>query len=120
MICEFCDHGNEVMGNDLAYAVYDKHPVSEGHMLVIPRRHVASFFATSREEREALMELLKGARDHLIAEFSPQGFNLGINEGGAAGQTIEHLHIHLIPRYEGDMEDPRGGIRGAIPEKRTY
>jgi diadenosine tetraphosphate (Ap4A) HIT family hydrolase len=120
MECVFCRRDNVVMENGLAYAVYDKHPVSEGHMLVIPKRHVTSFFEASKEERAALMEMLEKARERIASEHSPQGFNIGINEGGAAGQTIEHLHIHLIPRYEGDMDDPRGGIRGAIPGKRAY
>jgi diadenosine tetraphosphate (Ap4A) HIT family hydrolase len=120
MDCVFCDYGNKLLENDLAYAIYDKHPVSEGHVLVTPKRHVSSFFETSHEERKALLEMLEQAREYIISEFSPHGFNVGINEGKAAGQTIAHLHIHLIPRYEGDVEEPRGGIRGAIPEKRIY
>ena len=120
MVCVFCNPDDVVMENDLAYVIHDRHPVSEGHLLVIPKRHVVSFFETSREERKALMEMLEGARQYIISEHSPQGFNIGINEGEAAGQTVEHLHIHLIPRYEGDIDDPRGGIRGAIPEKRIY
>ncbi len=120
MGCIFCDYEDKLLENDLAYAAYDKHPVSPGHVLVIPKRHTASFFETTQEERKALLEMLEKAREHLIDEYSPQGFNIGINEGKAAGQTIAHLHIHLIPRYEGDMDDPRGGIRGAIPGKRMY
>jgi len=120
MACVFCNPEDVVVENDLAYVVYDKHPVSEGHLLVIPKRHLASFFETSLEERKALLEMLERAREHVIYEHSPQGFNIGINEGRAAGQTVEHLHIHLIPRYDGDMDDPRGGIRGAIPDKRVY
>lgn len=120
MTCVFCDYEDKLLENDLACAVYDRHPVSPGHVLIIPKRHVASFFETSREERKALLELLEKAREHIIADFSPHGFNIGINEGRAAGQTIAHLHIHLIPRYEGDVAEPRGGIRGAIPDKRIY
>jgi diadenosine tetraphosphate (Ap4A) HIT family hydrolase len=120
MVCVFCNHEKKLMENDLAYVVFDEHPVSEGHLLVIPKRHVASFFETDREERKALLEMLERAREYIASEYSPQGFNIGINEGEAAGQTVEHLHIHLIPRYGGDIDDPRGGIRGAIPEKRIY
>ena len=120
MDCVFCDYESKLLENDLAFAVYDKHPVSPGHVLIIPKRHVTSFFETTPEERKAMLEMLEKAREYIISEFAPQGFNIGINEGRAAGQTIAHLHIHLIPRYEGDVEEPRGGIRGAIPEKRIY
>lgn len=120
MECVFCGDMNRLMENALAFAVYDKNPVSDGHMLIIPKRHVRSFFETSPEERKSMLELLERAREHLIEEFEPDGFNIGINDGLAAGQTIMHLHIHIIPRYKGDIENPTGGIRGAIPEKRIY
>ena len=120
MACVFCNHDNKLMENDLAYVVEDRHPVGEGHLLIIPKGHVSSLFEADGGERKALMEMLERAREYVISEYSPQGFNIGINEGRAAGQTVEHLHIHLIPRYEGDIDDPRGGIRGAIPEKRIY
>jgi len=120
MSCAFCAYENKLLESDLVYAVYDKHPVSPGHVLIVPKRHVSSFFETSPEEKQALLEMLEKAREYIVSEFSPHGFNIGINEGEAAGQTITHLHIHLIPRYEGDIEEPRGGIRGAIPGKRIY
>lgn len=118
--CPFCDRSDYVMENDLAYTIYDMYPASEGHMLIVPKRHVESLFETRKEEKRALLELLEKARDFLIAKHRPDGFNIGINEGRAAGQTIGHLHVHCIPRYRGDVEDPTGGVRGAIPEKRIY
>jgi diadenosine tetraphosphate (Ap4A) HIT family hydrolase len=94
--------------------------VSPGHSLVIPKRHVGSFFETSSEERAALLDLLDQAQAAAKAEFRPDGFNIGINDGASAGQTVPHLHIHLIPRFQGDMPDPRGGVRWVIPEKADY
>lgn len=88
--------------------------------MVIPKKHIASFFEASKEERHALLALLDEAKLAAAAEFSPDGFNIGINDGVAAGQTVPHLHIHLIPRYSGDLEDPRGGVRWVIPEKADY
>lgn len=118
--CAFCNSSETVLENDLAYSVFDRFPVSEGHMLIIPKRHVESFFDTTREERDALGQLVERCRDLLMERYRPDGFNLGVNDGEAAGQTVMHLHIHLIPRYRGDIDDPRGGIRGAIPGKRKY
>lgn len=106
--------------NDRAVVVRDAFPVTLGHTLVIPTRHVASFFDATADEREALLTLLDRAREQLRAKFRPDGFNIGINDGRAAGQTIGHLHIHLIPRYAGDREDPRGGVRWVVPEKAAY
>jgi len=97
-----------VMSNALAVAIRDAHPVSPGHTLVIPRRHVASFFDATGEERLALFELLDEARRVLDAELRPAAYNIGVNDGAAAGQTIAHLHVHLMPRYAGDEGDPRG------------
>jgi diadenosine tetraphosphate (Ap4A) HIT family hydrolase len=88
--------------------------------LVIPKRHVGSFFEVSLEERIALLDLLDQAKASAVAEFRPDGFNIGINDGAAAGQTVPHLHIHLIPRRAGDQKDPRGGVRWVIPEKADY
>jgi diadenosine tetraphosphate (Ap4A) HIT family hydrolase len=87
---------------------------------VIPRRHVASFFDATPLEREAMLALLDMAKQQLQAEFGPAGYNVGINDGAAAGQTICHLHMHLIPRYPGDRPDPRGGVRWVIPDKADY
>lgn len=106
--------------NAHAFWIRDGFPVSRGHSLVIPRRHLASFFEATQEERSALLALLDDARAAAIAEFQPDGFNIGINDGAAAGQTVPHLHIHLIPRYAGDVQDPRGGIRWVLPERADY
>jgi len=94
--------------------------VSPGHTLIIPRRHIASFFEVTEEEQTDLMALLLQARVDLDQALRPAGYNVGINDGPAAGQTVPHLHIHLIPRYEGDRLDPRGGVRWVLPEKADY
>lgn len=100
--------------------IRDAFPVSPGHSLVIPKRHVGSFFDVSDAERDALLGLLEVAKAAAGREFEPAGYNIGINDGSAAGQTVPHLHIHLIPRYDGDMPDPRGGVRWVIPSKADY
>jgi diadenosine tetraphosphate (Ap4A) HIT family hydrolase len=87
---------------------------------VVPRRHVASYFDVTPEERQALWDMVERARKWLREKHHPDGFNLGVNVGESAGQTVMHLHIHVIPRYQGDMEDPRGGVRGVIPGKQQY
>ena len=120
MNCVFCNHENVIFENELAYAVYYKYPVSEGHMLVITKRHKASFFESTEAEKEALFQMLGKCKDIIEKEHSPDGYNIGINDGEHAGQTIMHLHIHVIPRYKGDVEDPRGGVRGVIPYKKVY
>jgi diadenosine tetraphosphate (Ap4A) HIT family hydrolase len=104
----------------LAFACLDRHPVAPGHILVIPVRHAASWFELSRREQAAMLELLDRAKGYLDARCSPDGYTIGINEGAAAGQTIFHVHLHLIPRFANDVEDPRGGIRGVIPGKQRY
>jgi diadenosine tetraphosphate (Ap4A) HIT family hydrolase len=101
-------------------AVRDSFPVSPGHTLVIPRRHIGSFFELWAEERAAMLALLDSAKAGVEAEFHPDGYNIGINDGSAAGQTVPHLHIHLIPRYAGDTPDPRGGVRWVLPAKAKY
>jgi len=120
--CPFCSLPEErlVDANDLAVVVRDGFPVSKGHSLVIPRRHVGSWFDVTPEEQRVLLVLLGRARRQLDGEFSPDGYNIGINDGPAAGQTVRHLHIHLIPRYAGDTEDPRGGVRWVFPHKAAY
>ncbi len=118
--CIFCNQEALILENDLAWARYDKYPVSPGHLLIISKRHVADFFDTTIEERRALNDLLQEAKKMLEREYSPDGYNIGVNCGEAAGQTIMHLHIHLIPRYQGDIDNPRGGVRGVIPDKRIY
>ncbi len=111
---------DHVAANSLAFAIRDGFPVSPGHTLVIPRREIATWFDASREEQHALMELVGEVKALLDAHYHPDGYNIGINVGAAAGQTVMHLHVHVIPRYKGDMADPRGGVRHVIPEKGKY
>lgn len=120
--CPFCliAAGTSVAKDALVFAVRDTLPVSPGHTLILPKRHIASIFEATTGEVAELWELLRRERAKLIDEFSPDGFNIGINDGLASGQTILHLHIHLIPRYKGDMPDPRGGIRWIFPDKAVY
>jgi diadenosine tetraphosphate (Ap4A) HIT family hydrolase len=120
--CPFCspDKSRHVLTNDYGYSIYDSYPVSPGHSLIIPKRHYSSFFDATREEQIALLDLVNEMQQVLINERSPEGFNVGINVGEAAGQTVMHLHIHLIPRYAGDTEDPRGGVRWIFPDKAAY
>ncbi|QOY35305.1 HIT family protein [Anaerobacillus isosaccharinicus] len=118
--CPFCNPENIVLSNDLAFAIFDIYPVNQGHLLIIPKRNVSDFFDTKNEEREAINQLLEQGKTLLEERYSPDGYNIGINCGETAGQTIFHVHVHLIPRYKGDMENPRGGVRGVIPEKRIY
>lgn len=120
--CPFCELAESRIaeGDELALVVRDAFPVSPGHTLIIPRRQVGSFFATTMQERASLMCLLENAKVMLEREYSPAGYNIGINDGPAAGQTVPHLHIHLIPRYAGDTADPRGGLRWVLPDKAKY
>ncbi len=120
--CPFCHIPREkyVEETDLVYAKRDIHPVNEGHTLIIPKRHIATFFEATAEERLDLMNTVEKARQALLEEFRPDGFNIGINEGLAGGQSVMHLHIHLIPRYTGDIDNPQGGVRGCIPDKQKY
>lgn len=120
--CPFCNLVQDriVAANDHAVAFFDGFPISPGHVLIVPRRHVASFFDVSEEERRDLFALLTTMREKLVQEKKADGFNVGINDGEAAGQTVLHLHIHLIPRFSGDMPDPRGGVRWIFPQKAVY
>jgi diadenosine tetraphosphate (Ap4A) HIT family hydrolase len=122
MQCPFCavPATRLVAENALAVAIRDAFPVNPGHTLLIPRRHVASWFETSREERLAILELVDETRNQLDAESRPDGYNIGINAGEPAGQTVMHLHVHLIPRFVGDVDDPAGGVRFVIPERGDY
>jgi diadenosine tetraphosphate (Ap4A) HIT family hydrolase len=121
-ICPFCnpDNSRVIITNDHAIAIHDGYPVTFGHCLIVPKRHISSFFEATREEQTELLDLLAEMRQHLLEERNPDGFNIGINDGAAAGQTVMHLHIHLIPRYSGDMPDPRGGVRWIFPENAAY
>jgi len=120
--CPFCNlpADRQVLANDRAVAIRDGFPVSSGHTLIILRRHLGSFFEITEAERADLMALLAAARDDLDRQLRPAGYNIGINDGATAGQTVPHLHIHLIPRYEGDRDDPRGGVRWVLPDKAAY
>jgi diadenosine tetraphosphate (Ap4A) HIT family hydrolase len=120
--CAFCALAPElVLGeNDHAAWFLDIHPVSPGHSLIVPKRHVESFFETTQTEREAMLMLLDRAREHVCKDHAPSGYNIGINEGSAAGQTVPHLHVHLIPRFPGDTDNPRGGVRWVLPKRADY
>lgn len=120
--CPFCamPPARIVAANRHGMVVRDAYPVSPGHTLVIAQRHVGSFFELGKDEREGLLELLDEAKRRIEADHQPDGYNIGINDGPAAGQTVPHLHIHLIPRYSGDQPDPRGGVRWVMPEKAKY
>ncbi len=122
MACFMCsiDPDAIVTENDLALAFRDSYPVSTGHTLVITRRHAETWFDATKKEQRALLELVTEIKATLDDELHPDGYNVGFNAGEAAGQTVMHLHLHVIPRFDGDIEDPRGGIRGAIPAKRIY
>ena len=122
LTCPFCNPPPDeiLLANDLCYARYDKYPASPGHLLLIPFRHVAGLFDATDAELTALLALAREAKTLLDERLHPDGYNVGANVGAAAGQTVMHLHVHVIPRYAGDVEDPRGGVRGAIPEKRRY
>lgn len=122
MTCPFCTLPIEriVDSSDHAIWIFDGFPVSLGHSLIIPKRHVLSFFDISFEEHLGMIALLNQARDTIEREHHPDGYNIGINDGRAAGQTVSHLHLHLIPRYRNDVADPRGGVRWVIPDKADY
>jgi len=122
MKCIFCnpDEENIVLRNNHGYARYDGYPVSPGHLLVIPYRHVSSLFELTDKEVQGLWSLVKAGKEFLDEKYHPEGFNVGVNVGEAAGQSVFHVHIHLIPRYHGDIEDPKGGVRGVIPGRREY
>jgi len=120
--CPFCTIAPDkfVDQNHHTFTVRDTLPISPGHTLIVPKRHIASIFEATTDEVAALWDALQQSRTQLLKEFSADGYNIGINDGLVAGQTILHLHIHLIPRYDGDMPDPRGGIRWIFPDKAVY
>ena len=120
--CPFChpDPERVFLETDLVIGLWDKYPVSPGHALLVPRRHVADWFEATPAEQLALISALPMAKEAVERDHHPQGYNIGINIGQAAGQTVFHLHIHLIPRYDGDQDDPRGGVRRVIPERAEY
>ena len=111
MDCELCKEDMLLFGDDNAYARYDSNSLSTGHVLVVPRRHVADFFDMTWEEKTSILSLLDKAKAQISREHSPDGYNIGVNIGKAAGQSRMHVHVHLIPRYAGDVANPSGGIR---------
>lgn len=120
MSCPFCEPHDEVFGNELAYVKEDRYPVSRGHLLIIPRRHAAQWFDLTADEQSAVFSLLAEAKVRTDVKYAPDGYTIGINCGEAAGQTIFHVHVHLIPRYAGDVANPRGGVRAVIAAKKDY
>ena len=120
--CPFCNFGEiEVLyQNEHAIAFRDRFPVSKGHTLIVPKQHVVSLFNLSSEVQQSIWAFVAEIRHHISVELHPDSFNIGINDGWAAGQTVPHAHIHVIPRYKGDVPDPKGGIRWVIPKKADY
>ena len=121
--CVFCnpDAGSElIVESATAYSIFDRFPVNRGHALIIPKKHTESYFDLTFKEQSACIFMLNTVKQIIVQKYHPDGFNVGINIGGAAGQSVPHVHIHLIPRYKGDIKEPRGGVRGVIPEKRNY
>ena len=112
-VCIFCTlpETEILVENELALAFFDKFPVNEGHVLIVPKRHLVSLFDATQEEVISLWKLIEDVKESLEQRFHPDGYNIGVNVGAAAGQTVFHLHVHVIPRYQGDVRDPRGGIR---------
>jgi len=121
--CPFCNPDSKrelIVESATAFAIFDKFPVNRGHALIIPKRHCADYFELTFKEQAACVFMLNKVKELVSATFNPDGFNVGINVGEHSGQTINHVHIHLIPRYKGDVEDPRGGVRGVIMDKQKY
>ena len=121
--CFFCKTVNNndfELENELAIARFDDFPVNNGHLEIIPKRHVSDWWNTTQGERIAIFNLLDEAKKMIDDKYKPDGYNIGMNLGEKAGQSVMHLHVHLIPRYNGDVKNPRGGVRGIIPEKQNY
>ena len=117
--CELCFPSAVLIDNELAYAQSEKNSLSRGHIIIVPRRHVSDFFQMTSSEQVAVVELLNHAREFIQSQHSPDGYNIGVNVGRAAGQSRMHVHIHLIPRYAGDVADPTGGIRCVLTGNRA-
>ena len=109
-----------ILENELALGRFDDFPVNPGHIEFITKRHIATIFDATEEEKLAIFDLIDRAKKMIDEQYHPDGYNIGINCGESAGQSVMHLHVHLIPRYKGDVKNPRGGIRGIIPEKQNY
>jgi diadenosine tetraphosphate (Ap4A) HIT family hydrolase len=121
-LCPFCESTDRdlLVDNANSFAILDNYPISPGHTLIIPIRHVGSYFDLTRNERDDLWDLVEQAKAALDSQFAPDSYNIGMNDGPAAGQTIGHCHIHVVPRYAGDVSDPRGGLRWIMPDKADY
>jgi diadenosine tetraphosphate (Ap4A) HIT family hydrolase len=115
--CELCTPSDVLVENELAYVRFDNNSLSRGHVLAVPRRHVASFFDMTVEEQSAVLGLLREAQRLVQRDHSPDGYNIGVNVGKAGGQSRMHVHVHLIPRYAGDVADPSGGIRCVLGQR---
>ena len=110
----------KIIETDIGFVIYDGFPVSQGHCLVVPHRVYSDYFDSTQEEIIGLQRLVTETKKYLDKKYKPDGYNIGVNCGEVGGQTIPHVHIHLIPRYRGDVIDPRGGVRGVIPSKQKY
>ena len=120
VFCEIIKNQNYFYENDYFVAFYDNYPVSKGHTIIIPKRHFETYFEMNDDEVKWLNIAIFDLKDILDNEYHPTSYNIGTNAGIDAGQTVMHFHMHLIPRYKGDMDDPRGGVRGVIPSKQKY
>ena len=118
--CPFCGDPEIIIENELAFASWDSYPVNAGHCLITPRRHIAEYFQATAEEKAAIWALVDEMKAIIDKKYKPDGYNIGINIGTAAGQSVPHIHIHIIPRYWGDVENPKGGVRGVIPHRQKY
>jgi diadenosine tetraphosphate (Ap4A) HIT family hydrolase len=117
--CELCKPDMVLLGDELAYVRYDNNSLTPGHVLVVPRRHVANFFDMTADEKNAVLALLDRAQAVIAEKHKPDGYNIGVNVGRAGGQSRMHVHVHLIPRYTGDVSDPQGGIRCVLAKRTT-
>ena len=121
--CPFCNPGSDreiIVESETEYSIYDKFPVSKGHALIIPKRHCSNYFDLKYAEQSGCILMLNKVKQIINKKFKPDGFNVGINVGSSAGQTVDHVHIHLIPRYKDDVKNPEGGVRNVIPSKAKY
>jgi len=120
--CPFCSPDPKVIKakNEFWYTRWDRFPASKGHMLVIPFRHFENCFDKTPEEKKTLFDLIDAAKKIIDGKYTPDGYNVGFNVGRVAGQGVMHCHVHIIPRYRGDTDNPHGGVRGVIPVKKGY
>ena len=118
--CPFCQPSDVFYEDEYVWGIWDRFPLNRGHALIIPRRHFADWFNATGEEQRTILQALEVARREILQRYKADGFNIGINIGSAAGQTVGHLHVHLIPRISGDVPDPRGGVRWVIPDRAAW